>query len=603
MKLKNIFAIFIVLLLSSCTDYFLDLDDPSSVTEDSYFNTEAQFREGVNDIYTNVKNWRSGDLGNDIFDYGSDLSTTPVAQADYANGNITIPTSDTEWSKTYIYIRAANKILEYAKDYSDQDEIAQEIAEAYFFRAWFHFALLQYFGGVPIVTSVLETDSEELYSARNSRYEVTEQILSDLELAMDDLPLEANIETAYKGLISQQACKAFKARVLLHEATWMRYVGTDTDGDGVEDGAGSEGYDVSNIDIYLAEAAELCAEVMEDATYELWDYNASLDDNMSNFFLFNLSEDATSNPLEIGKASNKEFIMYRVHDVDLFHDSNPAQTGRNAPSRKMIDMVLCSDGLPIEKTTTAFQGYTNAGDEYDYRDYRLKGYFSSYYNFGDYTDLTSGVQSNETVSLSGYSDADSGGGYKCHKYKRWGYGEDGDLSNQGSLNYPHIRLAEVYLTYAEALYELNGTLTDDQLDASINKTRARAGIPGLSNSFITTYTLDLQEEIRREWAVEFYAENSRFHCLKRWGIAVEELSEPVCGMVVEDTPFEFDESIYAVSVYPNDVLEIDLPNGQSLEAIQTATTDDRGFMQKHYLHPLPTDEIDLNENLLQNPGY
>lgn len=91
---------------------------------------------------------------------------------------------------------------------------------------------MKYFGGVPIITVPLDTDSPELQKPRNSRYEVADLILSDLQNAISRLPKEQNIATSDKGHISEQGAKAFKARVLLYEATWRKYNKTSTDYEG-----------------------------------------------------------------------------------------------------------------------------------------------------------------------------------------------------------------------------------------------------------------------------------------------------------------------------------------------------------------------------------
>ncbi|BDD01940.1 RagB/SusD family nutrient uptake outer membrane protein [Persicobacter psychrovividus] len=604
MKFNNIFPLFFILLLSSCTGYFLDLDDPANVTEDSYFTKPHQFREAANELYNALPSFRDKSRKyRDFFNYGNDLMTTPNSgDANYAYGIITIPISDDIWNGRYASLRSVNKLLELAEKYpGDPEDITQNVGEAYFFRAYNHFALMQHLGGVPIVTRVLETDSEELTAPRNSRYEVTAQILADLEMAIERLPLEGNIPNSYKGLISKQAAKAYKARVLLHEATWMKYVGTKTDGDGSATGAGTAGRDEANINIYLTEAVQLAKEVIDDPTYELFNYNDQVS-NMSHFFLFNLDPISNPNPIGLDKTSNKEFIISRKHDMNLFHDGNPSQYGRLAPSRKMMDMILCSDGLPIEKSSL-FQGYTNAGDEYINRDYRMKGYFSSYFLYGNYTDLTSGVMNNSNVRLLGFNDADAGGGYQCHKFTKFGQGETQDVVVNGGTDMPFLRLAEMYLTYIEAVYELRGSVTDEDLNISINKTRERAGLPALTNSFIAANGLNIGEEIRREWAIEFYAEGHRFNNLKRWGIAEQALGEPILGMVVEGTAFENDPERYQKDAYPNDPVDYTLPNGQTLKTIVCAKESDRYFKLAHYLNPIPSGQILLNTNLKQNPGY
>lgn len=86
------------------------------------------------------------------------------------------------------------------------------------------------FGGVPIVARPLSSTSGELYMARNSRYEVAGQIIADLRDAIAGLPDEAD----HDGHVTKQGAQGFMARVLLFEATWEKYVGETTDGDGYE---------------------------------------------------------------------------------------------------------------------------------------------------------------------------------------------------------------------------------------------------------------------------------------------------------------------------------------------------------------------------------
>lgn len=100
------------------------------------------------------------------------------------------------------------------------------------FPCLFLFYLLKFFGGVPIVQTVLDVDSPELRASRNSRYEVVDLILSDLDKAIEYLPNEQNIPSEDKGRISKGGAEAFKARVLLYEATWRKYNGTSTDFEG-----------------------------------------------------------------------------------------------------------------------------------------------------------------------------------------------------------------------------------------------------------------------------------------------------------------------------------------------------------------------------------
>ena len=154
---------------------------------------------------------------------------------DVVKGTLAASQTDTYWSLCYAKIRKCNVVIEKGAEYTGTEDIKASIATAKFFRAYQYFWLLQRFGGVPLILNTLSSDSEELYAKRSSRYEVVAQILSDLQDAITDLPDESD----YSGKVTRQGAQAFKARVLLFEGTWEKYVQETTDGDGVSSGAGS----------------------------------------------------------------------------------------------------------------------------------------------------------------------------------------------------------------------------------------------------------------------------------------------------------------------------------------------------------------------------
>ncbi len=592
-KIINIVLPCIMVCFASCTDDFIDLTPPASITDDVYYNEAEHFLTGSNRFYTNLMGW--GDQG--IFsDHGSDLIGYEEGSGmqEYARGETLAPVDDDYYTDTYVAIRDINLLLDRAETYNGEGSIVEYVAASKMHRAWQYFFLLQRYGGVPLVTRPLDVDSEELYNARNSRYEVTAQIIADLDDAIAGLPNETSIGSEDKGKFSKEAAMAFKAEVLLHEATWMKYVGTTTDGDGTSTGAGSAGYDASNITPYLQEVVTLTQSVMNSGTFELWDYNDVLN-NLSSNFLFNL-EDGGSNPGGLDKATNKEFILYGKYDF-TFRQANTlvshVYAGRTKPSRKMMDLFLCSDGLPINQSPL-FQGYTETQDEYQNRDYRLTAYFTDVASLG-------------VIPQTGDYVLDGGTnyGYDNSKFMSWNWGtaDAYRATETESYDIPLLRLAEVYLMYAEALYELNGSLTDTEMDASINLIKARAGLPPISNAFLTTNNMDIGEEIRRERAIELFAEGaSRFADLRRWGVAEDVLGEAVYGAVVEGTVYESDPSLFTGD-YNYGTESTVVGNGDTRECLVIQPASTRNFSRDNYLFPLPTSQTGLNEALLQNPGY
>lgn len=575
-------------LFTACQEDFLELEPLDASTEAAYFTTPEHFKAATNDFYNKMIGMRSIDNSSvyDFMDFGSDL--TGLAQ-DYGRGTVVPGNSDAYWKRAYKYLRAINIVISKAESYKgDTSEIEEYVAVSKFFRAYHHFLLLQRFGGVPIVTSVIDLDSPELLGGRNSRYEVFAQIISDLDNAIAALPLEQNIPDSEKGKISKWAAMALKAKALLFEATWEKNVGTSTDGDGVSEGAGSSmpsGY--PSISEMLSETVQLAKTVMDDGGYELWNHNSDLD-NWSMWYLFNL-EDEGSNPAGLTKSSNKEFILYTKYDYALYQGGvNISHTSgsRLAPSRKFVDMFLCTDGLPVNQSDM-FQGYTHRSDEYKNRDYRFTSYFGDIPEDGSFQLIGPG--------------SNSGASYSNRKFASYNYGTY-RAANTESFDFPQIRLAEVYLIYAEALYELNGSITDEQLNESVNKIKTRAGLPPLTNAFANDNGLDVYQEIIRERTIELYAENSRFNDLKRWGIAEQELNQDICGDVIEGTDYENNPDLYNSNGYPYG--EIVKPTGvgeRRVLLLDPATN--RNFQKTHYLWPIPLEQINLNSNLTQNPGY
>lgn len=583
----------------SCQKNFLDLKPEDRLTESVYFTTPAQFKYATNDFYKKMISWEAIDGSSiyDFMDFGSDISAnvTEGVQVAYGRGAIIVPTDDKYWDNSYAYIRAVNIVLKKADGYAGKkEEIKQYAAAAKFFRAWHYFFLLKRFGGVPVITTVPDIEGAELQAPRNSRYEVVNQILADLDDAIAGLPTEQAIPTTDKGHISKWGAEAFKARVLLYEATWRKYTGTTTDF------KGSAGPAADQINQFLAEAVTLAKEVMDKGGYKLWNYNSTLS-NRSNYYLFSI-DGSGSNTAGLDKTTNNEFIIKSMYDLNLRPGNiNLSHTVQNymLPNRKMIDMYVCTDGLPISKSPK-FLGYDTITREYANRDYRMLSY-------------TLGAAANAPAIV-----LDGKLGYSNFKFSAYNYPKY-RADKQESQDYPQLRLAEVYLIYAEALYEKDGAISDADLNISINLLRARAGVANLTNALVSANGLDMLEEIRRERTVELFGECTRYDDLKRWGIAEYSLNQNICGMIVGGASYPTDFKV-ASKINPSQdsatskyiprnyekggVSEtvVSTPEG-NLNAILIDAAANRNFKRKHYLYPLPLRQIQLNPNLVQNNEY
>jgi hypothetical protein len=296
-----------------------------------------------------------------------------------------------------------------------------------------------------------------------------------------------------------------------------------------------------------------------------------------------------TNVANLTKADQNEFIFTNRYDADLRSAQSISAHTYPSVTRKFADLFLCKDGLPIDRSTL-FQGKLTVESEYENRDLRmtnvlLKPFTRFWANYPPeynrkWDDPFAG---GNTFDLNFGNTTQTG--YYAIKFRV-------EISPPFGVDYPVIRLAEVLLIHAEALYEKNGSITDEQLDLTINKLRERADIPRLTNDFVTANGLNMQTEIRRERTIELFLEGFRFDDLRRWKTAEYEMPQALKGVLWTGTQYDTDPRWSDVD-FP-----IDADGHIIVESV-----DRRTFEEKHYLFPLPSRQILLNPELEQNPGW
>jgi hypothetical protein len=151
-----------------------------------------------------------------------------------------------------------------------------------------------------------------------------------------------------------------------------------------------------------------------------------------------------------------------------------------------------------------------------------------------------------------------------------------------------IRYAEVLLNNLEARFELNGSVTDDELNTTLNLIRTRAKMPALTNNFVSSNGLDMRTEIRRERRIELAFEGLRYWDLLRWKMAETELPQAIIG----------------VKYFPAEQGQLDDPHLTSDGFVITQDAGKRHFNpERDYLWPIPTQELGLNPKLTPNPKW
>lgn len=534
----------------------LNLVSQDSITDSTFWKTASDFKLAANNLYNGLDRFGFEDTESDIaFNFPNSVS----------NGNLQPSETSDQWSSSYGYIRSANNIIEKGAANEDTD-IKRYVAEAKFFRAWYYWKLLRIYGGVPLITKVLSADDPALFTPRSGRGETADLILKDLDEAKNDLPAQPDLASADAGRITKGAALALAARVALFEGTWEKFRG--------EAGASK----------YLDAAVTASQAVINSGAYTLYAGSAA----QSYRYLF----------LEAGDDSHETILDRRYARNILGHDM-PYQydgTGYN-PTRKMVDLYLDKNGLPITAAGTVFHGYSTFSSEFQDRDPRMT-----------MTMIIPGTLTNRVffpvTKVANWPDKPQRNfntGYILYKYMS----EDPVANNSGQLgdaslfDYDRhlIRYAEVLLIYAEAVYEKNGSISDNDLALSINKLRDRVNMPHLTNAFVTANGLNMRTEIRRERTVELTLEGFRYDDIRRWKTAETELPQDVKGIKITGTEWAtrapYNDPSYLSKVDANGFL--------------IAETSRKFDPNKDYLQPLPTREVAFysanGKTLEQNPGW
>lgn len=574
-QIKYITLMILSFLAFSCQDS-LDLTPLDRVSNETFWKQSTEYKLAANKFYDYLRSFSNGNGdGHGGSDLGADRGTL-------ARGTNTIISNDGNYNDAYKWIRNINTLLQNAQNYPKPDEIKTYVAEAKFFRGYVYFdKLFMNYGGVILVKDVLSPSSPELTAARASRDETIDFIISDLEAAIPNLPSESSIAATDKGRISKEAAQAFLGRVCLYEGTWQKF---------------HPNGNATRANSFLDKSVVNSKAVIDANIFELFKPKALGDSALKYMFIL---ENQKSNPANITKAANKEYILSVRYESANLLKTIPNQISFGAlgadMSKVMADMYLTRDGLPIDNpnNTNAFSR-AKMNSEFKARDNRMRyfmcvpgyRYWQNAVNYHINWDWSAVDLASARLPHDSWANSISG-------YENQQWAAERQVPNfQEGYDYPTLRLAEVYLNYAEAVYERNGNISDADLDKSLNLVRLRvnANMPKLSNAFVATNGLNMRQEIRRERAVELQGEGFRMDDLKRWYVAHIELKKQVLGVLWKGTEFE--------TKYAGKAPALDADGYVIVDA-----TKERQFSEKNYLLPIPTNQQQLNPNLTQNPGW
>lgn len=590
MKRIIILAVALTAGLSSCD--LLDTKPMSQMTQTDYFKTETDLQLFTNPLYNNM-------LDKDPYDDQSDLMVCQTLSDEILGGNKrTVPNSGGGW--TWTDLRRINTLLEYADQCDDKDAVTHYTALARFFRAYFYFEKVKRFGDVPWYDVQLGSADEALYNPRDSRELIMTKMIEDIDFAINELPKEVS---TYR--VNRWAALALKAQFCLYEGTYRKYHDVQIDG-------------ANDYTYYLDLAAKAAGEVINQGPYKLYSTGNPDSDYMMLFAQENASPD--------------EYILAIKFDYGLaIHHNATAFTlvptqGRPGYTRKMVNMYLMKDGSRFTDRTgwqeESFVEETKDRDPRLAQSIRTPGYTRIGKTEVLAPDFGCSVTGYQPIKFVQNPD-DSGGNV--------------DRNDRSTCDIPVYRLAEVMLNYAEAKAEL-GTLTQDDLDISINKIRDRVDMPDLklaeANANPDWYLLSDEYgfsnvsganqgvilEIRRERAIEMIQEGTRYEDLVRWK-AGPCLDQALTGMYFPGAG-QYDltgDGKTDLILYNEGSAKPEAGDGEYVYQIGTEillSGGTRGYVSYHkniertpyneerdYLYPIPINERSLNPDLTQNPGW
>jgi len=461
------------------------------------------------------------------------------------------------WNRGYSYLRKVNIFLEKmaAPGAVEIANKARYIAEAKFIRAFIYFNLVERYGGVPIVTQSYDLDDNGSVNFKRSTFdESVAFIQKDLTEAIADLPANYPSTDANYGRATKDASYALLSRLLLYAASPL--------------------FNPTNDKARWQKAADAAAvfTLNNDRGYSLFsDYKT----------LFNSNS---------GLAQN-EVIFSRNFTTATSHAAPPNNLGRrygayggwwasNGPSQNFVDDYDMINGEPAfiwngnTKTVNPASGY-NPARPYFNRDPRFEAtviHDSTIYH-GDLLEMWVTSDGNKFGYDSWKQSSDNPrSSYWMKKFMP--EVQPISFNERYSTPWPHFRLAEIYLNYAEAMFELGNEAKTREY---INKVRARVGMPGIPN---TVTGEALRQRLYNERRIELAFEGHRFFDIRRWKIA----------SIIENRP------IYGMDVIKN------LTTGISTYSPVLLLTKNP-WQDKMYLLPIERSEIQRNKELTQTPGW
>ncbi|MBU9906622.1 RagB/SusD family nutrient uptake outer membrane protein [Prevotella copri] len=644
---RNILNLFCALSLTcgfaSCTDY-LDKTPDSTVNADEAFKNFTNFQGFVEEVYNCIPNKESNywccsfNWGEDEIlntGLGDSHETAHFDLGDYrywyndpqsflhSDGLSSTSTDKFSHSLEHAWycIRKCNLGLENLEKMTNCTQEEKNIikGQLLFFRAWWHEELMEFYGGMPYVDTVLD-GSQALTLPRLSFQECATKCAEDFRAAADLLPNDWDKTTIGKKTLGKNDLRITKVCALGYLGKVLLWAASPLNNLGAEVGASKNGdtyrYNVE----FAAKAADALAEAISQVNSGSTPY-ALAEYKYDNIYDHVASEDSKTNFSDIFRTTGKgwkqpgstEAILrapyigangsnwnftknwgIKINEI-VQHDALIHQ-----PTANYVNYYGMANGLPLDDPESGF----DPTHPFKGRDPRF--YHDIVFDGFQYINTTIGkddpdyqfkyVQMYTGSNLRSSSSQGCRTGYYCQKLVPHQANKYDGMYNWGGAlqcDLPYMRLADIYLMYAEAGAAVQGANYKSNkcnltaVDA-INVLRDRVEAGHVADKYAANQQ-KFMDEVRRERAVELAFEGFRWNDLQRW-------------LLLTEYPYNIKTSQEFKRVGNYDFTKKD-PRDAEVTGWSEKTILTRDFSEKHYLLPLKQSDVYLYPEFGQNPGW